>query len=87
MKITSIDVYIVKIPPARPVQKNGKRFLTNDYFVSDSNRRSCVYSINAETVFVKLATDEGIEGWGEILAPTHPEVVATILKTHLAPIV
>ncbi|MDF2663912.1 MAG: hypothetical protein K0Q94_6703, partial [Paenibacillus sp.] len=87
MKITSIDVYIVKIPPARPVQKNGKRFITNDYFVSDSNRRSCVYSINAETVFVKLATDEGIEGWGEILAPTHPEVVAAILKTHLAPIV
>ncbi|TNJ68013.1 mandelate racemase/muconate lactonizing enzyme family protein [Paenibacillus hemerocallicola] len=87
MIITSIDVYIVKIPPARPVQKNGKRFLTNDYFVSDSNRRSCVYSINAETVFVKLGTDEGIEGWGEILAPTHPEIVATILKTHLAPIV
>lgn len=87
MKITSIDVYIVKIPPARPAQKSGKRFITSDYFVSDSNRRSCVYSVNAETVFVKLATDEGLEGWGEILAPTHPEVVAAILKTHLAPLV
>lgn len=87
MKITSIDVYIVKIPPARPVQKSGKRFLTPDYFVSESNRRSCVYSANAETVFVKLSTDEGIEGWGEILAPTHPEIAATILKAHLAPAV
>lgn len=86
MKITAVDIYIVKIPPARPVQPGGKRFLGADYYVSDSNRRSCVYSVNAETVFVKLSTDEGVDGWGELLAPTHPEIAATVLKTHLAPL-
>jgi len=85
MKVAKIEVYIVKLRPAGPVQTAGKRFITPDYFVSDSNRRSCVYSVNAETVFVKVTTDEGIVGWGEILAPTNPEVVATILKHHLAP--
>jgi L-alanine-DL-glutamate epimerase-like enolase superfamily enzyme len=86
VKITAVDIYIVKIPPARPVQPGGKRFLGADYYVSDSNRRSCVYSVNAETVFVKLSTDEGVNGWGELLAPTHPEIAATVLKTHLAPL-
>ncbi|QNK59580.1 mandelate racemase/muconate lactonizing enzyme family protein [Paenibacillus sp. PAMC21692] len=85
MKITKIEVYIVKLRPTGPIQTEGKRFITADYFVADSNRRSCVYSVNAETVFVKVSTDEGIAGWGEILAPTNPEVVATILKHHLAP--
>lgn len=87
MKVVNIEVYIVKLPPTGPVQKDGKRFITPDYFVGISDRRSCVYSVNAETVFVKLTTDDGIVGWGEILAPTNPEVVATILKHHLAPMV
>ncbi|SDE55485.1 D-galactarolactone cycloisomerase [Paenibacillus sp. UNCCL117] len=85
MKVTNIEVYIVKLRPTGPVQTAGKRFITPDYFVADSNKRSCVYSVNSETVFVKVSTDEGIAGWGEILAPTNPEVVATILKHHLAP--
>jgi L-alanine-DL-glutamate epimerase-like enolase superfamily enzyme len=87
VKVVSIEVFIVKIPPVHPIRKDGKRFITEDYFVSDSNRRSCVYSVNSETVFVKLETDQGIVGWGEILAPTNPEVVASILKHHLAPMV
>lgn len=87
MKIAKVDVFIVKIPPEQPVSSAGKRFITNDYYVADSNRRSCVYSINKETVFVKLTTDEGLYGWGEVLAPTNPEVTATILQHHLAPMV
>jgi len=47
---------------------------------------SVVYSKNIETVFVKITTDDGIVGWGEVLAPTSPEVVATIIRTALAPI-
>lgn len=85
MKIVKIEGFIVKIPPEGPVQTSGKRMITNDYFVSESNRRSSVYSVNAETVFVKLTSDEGVVGWGEALTPTHPEVVATILKQLLAP--
>lgn len=86
MKIKSIEVFIVKLPPAGPVDRRGKRFITQDYFINEG-RRSCVYSVNAETVFVKLTTDEGITGWGEILAPTNPEVAAAVLKHHLAPLV
>lgn len=86
MIITAVDIYVVKIRPSQPASSAGKRFLTEDYFVSHSNRRSCVYSVNAETVYVKLSTGEGIEGWGEVLAPTHPEITATVLKTHLAPL-
>lgn len=87
MKVRRIDVYIVKLPPIADVPVEGKRFITPDYFVRSGNRRSCIYSINAETVFVKVTTDDGVEGWGEILAPTHPEIVATIIKHHLAPLV
>ncbi|MDF2926784.1 MAG: enolase [Paenibacillaceae bacterium] len=85
MKIVSIEGYIVKLPPAGPVKTTGRRFITKDYFINEG-RRSCVYSTHAETVFVKVTTDEGIEGWGEILAPTNPEVVLTLLKHHLAPL-
>lgn len=85
MKIVRVDVYLVKIPPDESVDREGKRFLTEQYFVNEG-RRSCVYSTHAETVFVKLTTDEGLSGWGEILAPTHPEVVGAILKHHLAPL-
>jgi L-alanine-DL-glutamate epimerase-like enolase superfamily enzyme len=86
MKIVSIDVYVVKIPPVNPVNRKNKHFITDTYFINEG-RRSCVYSTHSETVFVKLSTDEGIVGWGEILAPTNPEVVATILKHHLAPLI
>ncbi|MGI2296343.1 mandelate racemase/muconate lactonizing enzyme family protein [Paenibacillus sp. GXUN7292] len=86
MKIVSVDVYVVKIPPSGPVDRSNRSFITESYFINEG-RRSCVYSTNMETVFVKLTSDEGIVGWGEILAPTHPEVVASILKYHLAPLV
>lgn len=85
MKIISIEGFIVKLPPTKPVSTANRRFITKDYFINEG-RRSCVYSTHGETVFVKVTTDEGIEGWGEILAPTNPEVVLTILKHHLAPL-
>ncbi|MBD2845112.1 mandelate racemase/muconate lactonizing enzyme family protein [Paenibacillus sp. IB182496] len=85
MKIKQMDIYVVKIPPTKAVNPKGVRFLTRDYVVSDSNRRSCVYSVNLESVFVKLTTDDGLSGWGEVLAPTHPEVAATLLERHLGP--
>jgi len=86
MKIARIETYIVKIPPEVPVSTDNRRFVTDTYFINEG-QRSCIYSTHSETVFIKLTTDEGFAGWGEILAPTHPEVVATIVKTLLAPLV
>ncbi|MFD0962239.1 mandelate racemase/muconate lactonizing enzyme family protein [Paenibacillus chungangensis] len=86
MIINRVEVYIVKIPPEQPVDASSRRFITKDYFVNEGVR-SCVYSTHSETVFVKLTTDDGLIGWGEILAPTHPEVAATIIRSLLAPLV
>ncbi|TBL80704.1 mandelate racemase/muconate lactonizing enzyme family protein [Paenibacillus thalictri] len=86
MKITKIEVYIVKIPPQQIAASPTKRYITGDYYIN-AGRRSCIYSDKMETIFVKVSTDEGIEGWGELLAPTNPEVAATVIKNHLAPLV
>ncbi|NHN31858.1 mandelate racemase/muconate lactonizing enzyme family protein [Paenibacillus agricola] len=86
MKITKVEVFVVKIPSIKVASPNTKRYITNDYFINEG-RRSCIYSDNMETIFVKVSTDEGIEGWGELLAPTNPEVAAAVIKGHLAPLV
>ncbi|MFK7697699.1 mandelate racemase/muconate lactonizing enzyme family protein [Paenibacillus sp. HJGM_3] len=85
MKINRIEVFVVKIPPSQAPAAGNRRYLTQDYYIN-VGRRSCIYSNNVETVFVKATTDEGIVGWGELLAPTNPEVAATILKDHLGPL-
>jgi L-alanine-DL-glutamate epimerase-like enolase superfamily enzyme len=86
MKITKVEVFVVKIPSIKVASPNTKRYITEDYFINEG-RRSCIYSDNMETIFVKVSTDEGIEGWGELLAPTNPEVAAAVIKGHLAPLV
>ncbi|MEK3722603.1 mandelate racemase/muconate lactonizing enzyme family protein [Paenibacillus sp. FSL H8-0034] len=86
MKITKVEVFVVKIPSIPTASPNTKRYITDDYFINEG-RRSCIYSDKLETIFVKVCTDEGIEGWGELLAPTNPEVAAAVIKGHLAPLV
>ncbi len=86
MKIHKVEVFVVKIPPQQVPATQGRRYINQDYFINEG-RRSCIYSNNAETIFVKVTTDEGIEGWGELLAPTNPEVAAAIIRGHLAPLV
>lgn len=85
MKITQIDLLVVKIPREEAKSDARKRPITEDYYVLD-RPLSVVYSRNIETVFVKVCTDEEITGWGEILAPTSPEVTAMIIRTALAPV-
>ncbi len=85
MKIKQIEVLVTKIPRVEPKSDMKKRQITDAYYVLD-RPLSVVYSNNIETVYVKITTDEGIVGWGEILAPTSPEVAAVIIKTALAPV-
>ncbi|MFD0676067.1 MULTISPECIES: mandelate racemase/muconate lactonizing enzyme family protein [unclassified Paenibacillus] len=86
MKITKVEVFIVKIPTPKVASPNTKRYITEDYYINEG-RRSCIYSDKVETIFIKVSTDEGIEGWGELLAPTNPEVAAAVIRGHLAPLV
>src|SRR5690554_4399672 len=39
----------------------------------------------AETTLVKVVSDDGLVGWGEVHAPVAPEVSQSIIETLLAP--
>ncbi|NOT61288.1 MAG: mandelate racemase/muconate lactonizing enzyme family protein [Acidobacteria bacterium] len=90
MKITNITAYAIKIPrdlteargtagsPA-PLQAGA-----SDYRFAATYQT--LYSTKIETALIKIETDAGIIGWGEAQSPVAPEVVGTIIKTILAPI-
>lgn len=90
MKITNISAYAIKIPrdlteargtagsPA-PLQAGA-----SDYRFAATYQT--LYSTKIETALIKIETDSGIIGWGEAQSPVAPEVVCTIVKTILAPI-
>lgn len=39
------------------------------------------------TVFVKVTTDDGLEGWGEAMGAGSPRAIARLVNGHLAPLV
>ena len=90
MKITNVTAYAIKIPrnlaeargtagsPA-PLQSG-----VSDYRFAVTYQT--LYSTKIETALIKIETDIGIIGWGEAQSPVAPEVVCTIVKTILAPI-
>ncbi|MEA5014709.1 MAG: mandelate racemase/muconate lactonizing enzyme family protein [Candidatus Limiplasma sp.] len=84
MRIIRIEAFVVKIARDHPGPASGVRPLTEDYYVLDKPL-SVVYSRRNESVLVKITTQEGITGWGEVLAPTSPEVVCAVIETALAP--
>lgn len=86
MKIHSIELLVLKIPYEKANTGAQLRHITKDYYVREGYR-SVIYSKNVETLLVKVTTDDGIVGWGEVLAPTSPEVAASVIRTHLAPLV
>jgi len=90
MKITNVSAYAIKIPrdlteargtagsPA-PLQAGA-----SDYRFAATYQT--LYSTKIETALIKIETEAGIIGWGEAQSPVAPEVVCTIVKTILAPI-
>ncbi|MBS1809754.1 MAG: mandelate racemase/muconate lactonizing enzyme family protein [Acidobacteria bacterium] len=90
MKITKVSAFAIKIPrdlteargtagsPA-PLQAG-----TSDYRFAATYQT--LYSTKIETALIKIETDAGLIGWGEAQSPVAPEVVCTIVKTILAPI-
>lgn len=43
------------------------------------------YSASYESLLVVISTDDGLEGWGEALAPVGPQVPAAVIERLLAP--
>jgi galactonate dehydratase len=90
MKITAVQAFAIKIPrdfgdargsagsPA-PLEPGA-----SDYRFAATYQT--LYSTRIETALVKVETDAGITGWGEAQAPIAPEVVCTIIRTLLAPL-
>jgi galactonate dehydratase len=57
----------------------------NDYRWSETV--TALYSVNFESALVRVACDNGLEGWGEAQAPLAPEVACAIVNLLLKPVV
>ncbi len=90
MKITNVTAFTIKIPrdltDARGTAGSPAPLSagTSDYRFTATYQT--LYSTKIETALIKIETDAGIIGWGEAQSPVAPEVVGTIVKTILAPI-
>lgn len=84
MKITDVSAFPVRFPTgssylgALPEGAQGDR-----YFVRPPWRS--LYSAAFESLLVVVRTDDGLEGWGEALAPVGPQVPAAVVERLLAP--
>lgn len=86
MKIIEVTVYTVKVRNeaylggqslAAAVDKRG------DYVRSKYYRSK--YSVNTESLVVRLVTDSGLVGWGEAQAPLVPEAPAVLIEQLIGP--
>lgn len=90
MKITSVTAFAIKI--GRDLtEARGTAGSPAPLESGASNYRfaatyQTLYSTKIETALIKIETDAGLIGWGEAQSPVAPEVVCTIVKTILAPI-
>ncbi len=90
MKISRITAYAIKIPrelgEVRGTAGSPARLTegASDYRFAATYQT--LYSSKIETVLVKIETDAGITGWGEAQSPLAPEVVCTIIRTLVAPL-
>ncbi len=87
MRIAQVTTYVVKQPTESAYLgklDDGTRPRAADgYFVRPPWRS--LYSAHMETMLVRITTEDGLEGWGEALAPVGPEVVAAIVDRMLGP--
>lgn len=90
MKITNVTAFAIKIPrdltDARGTAGSPAPLETGASDYRFAATYQTLYSSKIETVLIKIETDAGIIGWGEAQSPVAPEVVGTIVKTILAPI-
>ena len=86
MKIESVTCYPLRIPGHPYVGGHDERKNTGkigDYTLHANYR--AIYTLNAESLIVKISTDTGIVGWGETQSAILPHVVAKIVEELVAP--
>lgn len=86
MKITNVTTFVVKVAKAAYLGGQTQEAIgeqRGDY-VTNRHYRS-KYSVNTETMFVKLDTDAGLVGWGEAQAPLVPEAAGALAHRLIGP--
>jgi galactonate dehydratase len=82
VRITSVTAYAVRYPQqylfGRPAETGARYFLRPGF--------PTVYSVDNEALLVRVATDDGLVGWGEALAPVAAEAVALLIASLLRPL-
>jgi len=86
MRIESIECYPLSIPGhpycgGHDTRKNAGQY--GSYIESQHYR--ALYTMEAQTLLVKITTDDGIVGWGETQAAIVPQIVAQLVDELIAP--
>ena len=66
---------------AAPALGRGGRALAHN-----TGRHLCVYPAQAEVLLVRIATEDGLTGWGEAHAPPIPGVAQALIRDLFAPL-
>jgi L-alanine-DL-glutamate epimerase-like enolase superfamily enzyme len=85
--IKQIEVYPISIPRETPYLgklEQGNTSNEKGYFIRPGN--NSIYSINDQSLLVKITTRTGETGWGECVAFYAPEVCAEIIDELIGPL-
>jgi L-alanine-DL-glutamate epimerase-like enolase superfamily enzyme len=86
MRIQSIECYPIRIPGHPYCGGHDTRKNVGEYgsYTTHGVYRS-IYTMNAETLLVKITSDDGVVGWGETQAAITPHIVAQLVNELVAP--
>ena len=86
MRIQSIECYPIRIPGHPYCGGHDTRKNVGEYgsYTTHGVYRS-IYTMNAETLLVKITSDDGVVGLGETQAAITPHIVAQLVNELVAP--
>lgn len=86
MRIAEIETFVIKTQAASAYMSSSgtTTSLPNSTYFRRQNL-SMLFSLNIESLVVKVVTDSGVVGWGEAQAGIAPEVVREIIQKVLQP--
>ena len=90
MKIVDVQAFPIRISERADEKSEGSTrpptIEFGDYYV-DRSAFTSIYSHHHETTVVRIATDNGIVGWGEAQSPVSPNTTATIVHDLVRPLI
>lgn len=92
MKITELEAFAVRAPLPTGQTYWGAQTWSSDRGMRIGSypveaRRRYIYSPTIDTVIVRVATEDGVVGWGESKAPVGAGITAQLVRELLAPLV